>query len=133
MTGQKKKSISSYILINIFIIFFIYIFSLANSKAEIVKKIEINGNKRISEETIKVYGDIEKSLRSDEEFKYKPSSPYSASKASADHFVNSYIRTYGINAVISNCCNNYGPYQYPEKLIPKMISNITVVTILATC
>ena len=67
-------------------------------------------------------GDIEKSLRSDEEFKYKPSSPYSASKASADHFVNSYIRTYGINAVISNCCNNYGPYQYHEKLIPKMIS-----------
>ena len=59
MTGQKKKSISSYILINIFIIFFIYIFSLVNSKAEIVKKIEINGNKRISEETIKVYGDIE--------------------------------------------------------------------------
>ena len=45
-------------------------------------------------------------------------------KASADHLVNSYVRTYKINAVISNCCNNYGPYQFPEKLIPKMITNI---------
>ena len=44
--------------------------------------------------------------------------------ASADHLVKSYIRTYKLNAVISNCCNNYGPYQFPEKLIPKMISNI---------
>ncbi len=89
----------------------------------LLKKQKIN-IKLIHVSTDEVYGDIEKSLRSDEEFKYKPSSPYSASKASADHFVNSYIRTYGINAVISNCCNNYGPYQYPEKLIPKMISNI---------
>ena len=74
--------------------------------------------------TDEVYGDIKKNLRSDENFKYEPSSPYSASKASADHLVKSYIRTYKINAVISNCCNNYGPYQFPEKLIPKMLSNI---------
>ena len=51
-------------------------------------------------------------------------SPFSASKASADHLVKSYVRTYKLNAVISNCCNNYGPYQFPEKLIPKMIMNI---------
>ena len=74
--------------------------------------------------TDEVYGDIKKGLRSNEGDRYKPSSPYSASKASADHLVQSYIRTYKINAVISNCCNNYGPYQFPEKLIPKMISNI---------
>ena len=74
--------------------------------------------------TDEVYGDIKNNLRSDENFKYEPSSPYSASKASADHLVKSYIRTYKLNAVISNCCNNYGPYQFPEKLIPKMISNI---------
>ena len=60
----------------------------------------------------------------DENYPYKPSSPYAASKASADHLINSYIRTYKISAVISNCCNNYGPFQFPEKLIPKIISNI---------
>ena len=74
--------------------------------------------------TDEVYGDIKKSERSNENQKYKPSSPYSASKAGADHLVKSYIRTYKINAVISNCCNNFGPYQFPEKLIPKIISNI---------
>ncbi len=73
--------------------------------------------------TDEVYGDIDKG-RSDENYQYKPSSPYSASKASADHLVKSYIRTFNLNAVISNCCNNYGPYQFPEKLIPKMITNI---------
>ena len=74
--------------------------------------------------TDEVYGDIKKEKRSKENDKYDPSSPYSASKASSDHLVKSYIRTYGLKAVISNCCNNYGPYQFPEKLIPKMISNI---------
>ncbi len=74
--------------------------------------------------TDEVYGDIKKGTRSREDHRYKPSSPYSASKAGADHLVNSYIRTYKLNAVISNCCNNYGPYQFPEKLIPKMILNI---------
>ena len=73
--------------------------------------------------TDEVYGDIITG-RVSENYKYEPSSPYSASKASADHLVKSYIRTYGLNAVISNCCNNYGPYQFPEKLIPKMITNI---------
>ncbi len=74
--------------------------------------------------TDEVYGDIKGRKRSHENDKYHPSSPYSASKASADHLVSSYVRTYKINAVISNCCNNYGPYQFPEKLIPKMIVNI---------
>tara|TARA_B100000575_G_scaffold294586_1_gene311793 strand:+ start:1828 stop:2853 length:1026 start_codon:yes stop_codon:yes gene_type:complete len=74
--------------------------------------------------TDEVYGDIEIGVRSNENHKYEPSSPYSASKASADHLVKSYIRTFKLKAVISNCCNNYGPYQFPEKLIPKMISNI---------
>ena len=74
--------------------------------------------------TDEVYGDIKGSERSDESYKYESSSPYSASKAGADHLVKSYIRTYKLKAVISNCCNNYGPYQFPEKLIPKMISNI---------
>ena len=74
--------------------------------------------------TDEVYGDIKGNLRSDENYKYEPSSPYSATKAGADHLVKSYIRTYKLNAVISNCCNNYGPFQFPEKLIPKMIANI---------
>ncbi len=73
--------------------------------------------------TDEVYGDI-KHKRSLEQDAFSPSSPYSASKASADHLVKSYVRTYKLNAIISNCCNNYGPYQFPEKLIPKMISNI---------
>ena len=74
--------------------------------------------------TDEVYGDIKENQRSNELHRYEPSSPYSASKASADHLVKCYIRTYKLNAVISNCCNNYGPYQFPEKLIPKIISNI---------
>ena len=74
--------------------------------------------------TDEVYGDISGSKRSDESFPYIPSSPYSASKASSDHLVNAYIRTHKIDAVISNCSNNYGPRQFPEKLIPKMIYNI---------
>ena len=83
-----------------------------------LKKKNINP-KLIHISTDEVYGDIKKNKRSNEDHKYEPSSPYSASKASADHLVKSYIRTYKINAVISNCCNNYGPYQFPEKLIPK--------------
>ena len=94
-----------------------------------LKKKNINP-KLIHISTDEVYGDIKKNKRSNEDHKYEPSSPYSASKASADHLVKSYIRTYKINAVISNCCNNYGPYQFPEKLIPKMLSNIFTNKIL---
>ena len=54
---------------------------------------------------------------------YSPNSPYSASKASSDHLVSSYVRTFKIPAIITNCSNNYGPYQFPEKLIPLIIIN----------
>ena len=59
-----------------------------------------------------------------EETRYDPHSPYSASKASSDHFVRAFHDTYGLPTVISNCSNNYGPYQFPEKLIPLFINNI---------
>ena len=74
--------------------------------------------------TDEVYGDITNEKSSTERHPYKPSSPYAASKASADHLINSFIRTYKLPAIISNCCNNYGPNQFPEKLIPKLIYNI---------
>ena len=73
--------------------------------------------------TDEVYGDV-LSGRSKEDDAYKPSSPYAASKASSDHLVYSYIRTFKIPAMITNCSNNYGPRQHPEKLIPKLIYNI---------
>lgn len=59
-----------------------------------------------------------------EETKYDPHSPYSASKASSDHFVRAYHDTYGMPVIVTNCSNNYGPYQFPEKLIPLFINNI---------
>ena len=73
--------------------------------------------------TDEVYGDI-LSGRSNENFAYKPSSPYAATKASADHLIKAYIRTYNIPAIITNCSNNFGPRQFPEKLIPKIIHSI---------
>jgi dTDP-glucose 4,6-dehydratase len=74
--------------------------------------------------TDEVYGDLEgpEDLFS-ETTPYDPSSPYSASKASSDHLVRAWSRTYGLPTVISNCSNNYGPYHFPEKLIPLMILN----------
>ena len=72
--------------------------------------------------TDEVFGDI-LSGRSSENDAYLPSSPYAASKASSDHLVYSYIRTYKLPAIITNCSNNYGPRQHPEKLIPKLIFN----------
>ena len=83
-----------------------------------------NKTKLVHVSTDEVYGDIKKQIRSNEQSSYNPSSPYSASKASADHLIKSYVRTYNIKAIISNCCNNYGPNQFPEKLIPKLIYNI---------
>ena len=71
-----------------------------------------------------MYGDVEIGKRSSEKFPYDPSSPYSASKASADLLIKSFVRTYKLPVIISNCCNNYGPNQFPEKLIPKLIYNI---------
>ena len=80
-------------------------------------------SKLIHISTDEVYGDVLKG-RSDENYAYKPSSPYAASKASSDHLVYSYVRTYNLCAIVTNCSNNYGPKQHPEKLIPKLIYNI---------
>ena len=73
--------------------------------------------------TDEVFGDILKG-RATEKYSYKPSSPYAASKAASDHLVSSFIRTYKVPAIVTNCSNNYGPNQHPEKLIPKLIYNI---------
>ena len=89
-------------------------------------KIYLKKNKKIKLihiSTDEVYGDILNG-RSKEDDTYKPSSPYAASKASSDHLVYSYIRTFKIPAIVTNCSNNYGPKQHPEKLIPKLIYNI---------
>ena len=80
-------------------------------------------SKLIHISTDEVYGDI-LSGRSSEKYPYQPSSPYAASKAASDHLVSSYVRTYKIPAMVTNCSNNYGPKQHPEKLIPKLIYNI---------
>ena len=74
--------------------------------------------------TDEVYGSLLKEGYFTEETAYDPHSPYSASKASSDHFVRAFADTYGMPTVISNCSNNYGSYQFPEKLIPLFINNI---------
>ena len=74
--------------------------------------------------TDEVYGSLGLNDRAfTEDTKYSPNSPYSASKASSDHLVHSYFKTYGFPAIITNCSNNYGPYQFPEKLIPLVFHN----------
>jgi len=95
------------------------VFTLLESIRNYKKKIKL-----IHISTDEVYGDIKKNYKSKEEDAYNPSSPYSASKASGDLLIKSYIRTYKIPAIITNCCNNFGPNQYPEKLIPTIIYNI---------
>ncbi len=74
--------------------------------------------------TDEVYGSLGDTGLFTENTAYDPRSPYSASKASSDHFVRAFYHTYGLPVVISNCSNNYGPYQFPEKLIPLIINNI---------
>jgi dTDP-glucose 4,6-dehydratase len=95
------------------------VFNLLESIRNNKKKIKL-----VHISTDEVYGDIKKNHKSREEDPYNPSSPYSASKASGDLLIKSYIRTYKISAIITNCCNNFGPNQYPEKLIPTIIYNI---------
>ena len=82
-----------------------------------------NKIKLIHISTDEVFGDLKKG-RSHEYFAYNPTSPYAASKAASDHLVSSYIKTYDLRAIVTNCSNNYGPRQHPEKLIPKLIYNI---------
>jgi dTDP-glucose 4,6-dehydratase len=74
--------------------------------------------------TDEVYGSLGPTGAFREDTPYQPNSPYSASKASSDHLVRAYAHTYGISTTLSNCSNNYGPYQFPEKLIPVMILNL---------
>ena len=91
---------------------------------------KINWSKNLSDKifyhisTDEVYGSLGKEGFFTEATKYDPHSPYSASKASSDHFVRSFYDTYGIPIIISNCSNNYGSFQFPEKLIPLCINNI---------
>jgi dTDP-glucose 4,6-dehydratase len=100
------------------------VFNILESMREYKKKTK-KKIKLVHISTDEVYGDLNQTnKRADENFPYKPSSPYAASKASADHLIKSYIRTFNFPAVISNCSNNYGPNQFPEKLIPKIIFNI---------
>ena len=95
------------------------VFNLLESMRKYKRRIRL-----IHVSTDEVFGDIKKTKRSKENDPYNPSSPYSASKASSDNLIKSYVRTFNIDACISNCCNNYGPGQYPEKLIPTLIFNI---------
>jgi len=94
---------------------------------EILRKLKKNRKNQIKllhVSTDEVYGDIEKNKFAKENTAYNPSSPYSASKASADQLIKAYTRTYGIKTVIANPCNNYGPNQFPEKFVSKIIFNI---------
>jgi len=99
------------------------VFNILEQLRKYKKKIKKN-IRLVHISTDEVYGDLKKNESSSEKHAYKPSSPYSASKASADHLIKSYVRTYKLDSVISNCCNNFGPGQYPEKLIPTLIFNI---------
>ncbi len=80
--------------------------------------------KLIHVSTDEVFGSVKKNLRTNESSPYRPLNPYAATKAASDHLINSYINTYNLKAIITNCCNNYGPRQNPEKFIPKVISCI---------
>ncbi len=82
--------------------------------------------------TDEVYGTLGETGLFKETTSYDPNSPYSASKASSDHFVRAYGETYGLPYVITNCSNNYGPNQFPEKLIPLFINNIVQKKVIAS-
>jgi dTDP-glucose 4,6-dehydratase len=84
---------------------------------------KLNVRKFVHVSTDEVYGDIQPGCFADETSALQPSSPYSASKASSDLLVRSYVRTFGFPAVITRASNNYGPYQFPEKFLPLMITN----------
>ena len=94
------------------------------SKNYWIRKNKFKNFRLIHISTDEVYGDLGNSESPfNEETRYSPSSPYAASKASSDHLVRAWHRTYGLPSIVTNCSNNYGPYQFPEKLIPHMILN----------
>lgn len=99
------------------------VYSILEAFKNFLNKTKIK-SKLIHISTDEVYGDIKKNNFSKESDAYQPSSPYAASKASSDHLIKSYYRTYNLPIIITNCSNNYGPKQFPEKLIPKIIINI---------
>jgi dTDP-glucose 4,6-dehydratase len=92
-----------------------YYYGLTAAKREKFRFLQVS--------TDEVYGSLGACGRFEESTPYAPNSPYAASKAAADHFVRSYHETYGLPALITNCSNNYGSYQFPEKLIPLTILN----------
>ena len=98
-------------------------FNLVETTKNFLEKHKIKNFRFIHISTDEVYGDIKKNKKSIENDPYLPSSPYAASKASSDLLIKSYFRTYKFPVIITNCTNNYGPGQYPEKLIPRMILN----------
>ncbi|MEL7213741.1 MAG: dTDP-glucose 4,6-dehydratase [Pseudomonadota bacterium] len=96
--------------------------NLLNSVQEYTERSENADVRFVHVSTDEVYGDLEPDNPPfNEQSRYKPSSPYSASKAASDHFARAWHRTYGLPVIVTNCSNNYGPYQFPEKLIPHMI------------
>jgi dTDP-glucose 4,6-dehydratase len=89
---------------------------------DLVRELKVPRLLQIS--TDEVYGSAPEGIRFDEEAPFKPSSPYAASKAAAELLVHAAVHTWGLPVVVTRACNNYGPYQFPEKLIPLMITNI---------
>ena len=103
---------------------FVDVFNLLECFREYSKKIK---SKLIHVSTDEVYGQSMNTIDEQKKTEHSilcPTNPYAATKAASDHLVNSYVRTYKIPAIITNCSNNYGPKQHPEKLIPKLIYNI---------
>ncbi|PLW94806.1 MAG: dTDP-glucose 4,6-dehydratase [Marinilabiliales bacterium] len=97
--------------------------NLLNAARELWKD-NMDGKRFHHVSTDEVYGSLGDTGFFEETTAYDPRSPYSASKASSDHFVNAYFHTFKVPVIMTNCSNNYGPYQFPEKLIPLMINNI---------
>jgi len=95
----------------------------ARRQAAVAEQAESEAFRFLHVSTDEVFGSLGEDGLFSETTPYAPNSPYSASKASADHLVRAYHRTYGLPTLITNCSNNYGPYQFPEKLIPLMILN----------
>ena len=99
-------------------------FNMLNSSIEYINKFQPMNFRFHHISTDEVFGDLEKDdPKFTESTSYNPSSPYSASKASSDHLVRAWGKTYGLPILITNCSNNYGPFQHNEKLIPKIINN----------
>ena len=96
---------------------------MLESARKFIQDLKIKNFRFIHISTDEVYGSLSETGKFTESTSYDPSSPYSASKASSDHIVRAWNRTYGLPILITNCSNNYGPYQFPEKLIPLTIIN----------